>query len=286
MIYVTDWRRGAVLALDALATGAGFNWLDGNPMDIGPMTRPSGIALDASGGLIVADTGKHRIVTIDPATGATAVLHSGASDIGPLRGPAGVALTAAASLVIADQGNHRIVFTALLPDAEWSAFGSPGMSPGGFMAPTGVHVDHAGRILVADPGAARLVRIDAPDGSGWTDIALPAGPGLARPYALAAGPDGGILVTDVYNHRILLLAGEVLSVLIDGAGDYSLMAPVGVAMLGGDIVVAEAGAARISRWARDDAGIWSAVEQLDGRGGPGGGPEFSALTSLTVKEQP
>jgi DNA-binding beta-propeller fold protein YncE len=278
MIYLTDQRRGAVIA--------DYKWLMPEPI-VGPMKKPSGMALNLAGWLVVADSGNNRVVIIDPDTGSSLALDSSASAIGPLRQPTGITVTGSGQLVVADTGNHRVVFAGLLVAPEWSAYGTPGgMSPGGFEAPTGVQVDSAGRILVADPGADRLVRIDTPDGSGWIELALPPGARTPRPYALAAGPGGGVLVTDLLNSRILLLAADdSMSVLIDGFADRSLIAPVAVSMLGADIVVADAGAARISRWTLAvDSGLWSSVQQVDGWTGPRGGPAFSSLTGMIIRE--
>jgi len=287
MIYLTEQRRGAVIALDSLDEGASFRWLVPDTVSLGPMIRPGGMALNPDGWLVIADSGNNRVLIVDPNTGSGVALDSTASGIGPLRQPTGVAVTGTGRLVVTDTGNHRVVFAELLAAPEWSAYGTPGdMSPGGFEAPTGVHVDGTGRILVADPGADRLVRIDTPDGSGWTDLALPPGAKTPRPYALAAGPGGGVLVSDLLNGRILLLAADdSMSVLIDGFADRSLIAPVAMSMLGTGIVVADAAAARISRWTLDaDSGVWSVVQQIDGRAGPRGGPAFSSLTGLIIKE--
>jgi DNA-binding beta-propeller fold protein YncE len=287
MIYVTEQRRSAVIALNSLDEAGSFKWRVPDAVTVGRMTRPSGMAFNQNGWLVIADSGNNRVLIIDPDTSSSVALDSSGSNIGSLRLPTGVAVTLSGLIVITDTGNHRIVFTELPGALEWSAYGTPGsIPPGGFEAPTGVHVDGAGRILVADPGADRLVRIDTPDGSGWTNLALLPGAKTPRPYALAAGPDGGVLVSDLHNARILLLAADdSMSVLIDGSADRSLIAPVAVSMLGASIVVADAAAARISRWTLDaESGIWSMVEQLDGRGWPRGGPEFSSLTGLVAKE--
>jgi hypothetical protein len=204
--------------------------------------------------------------------------------------PTGIAVAPDGDLIIADQGNHRIVFTEPTSKSNWSAYGTPGTSGiGVFRAPSDVHADRLGRIVVADPGNDRLVRIDSPDGSGWTEFTLPPGPKTPRPYAVAGGPDDGVLVTDLLNARVLWLGpDDTLRILIDGRTDGSLIAPVAVAMLSNtDIVVADAVARRISRWVRTaEAGTWSVTQQLDGRDGPTNKPYFSSLAGIAGRESP
>jgi DNA-binding beta-propeller fold protein YncE len=237
MIYVADQRRGAVLELSALEEGTAYRWLLSDAVTVGPMTRPSGMALNLDQCLVVTDSANNRLLIINPDAGSSVALDSTGSDIGSLRQPTGVAIAASGRLVVADTGNHRVAFKEPLVARTWSAYGTPGrISPGGFVAPSDVHVDRAGRILVADPGADRLVRINAPDGSGWTALTLPQGRKSPRPYALANGPNGSVLITDLVNSRILLLAADdTVNVLIDGAADRSLIA-VAVAMLAQTLV--------------------------------------------------
>lgn len=291
MIFMTDQRRATVLALITLDDDVGVKWVVPDSITLRPMCRPAGLAMSRGGQLVVADSDNHRILLIDPDTGTAVALEAGASAIGALCRPAGVAVSAAYGVLVADSGNHRIAFSGPDADGGWSCFGRPGVSaPGQFHTPVAVHVDHAGRILVTDPGAGRLVRIDAPDGTGWTELALPPGLRPARPYALAAGPGGGILVGDLANGRVLLIdTGDVVSILVDGTEDGGngrlLVAPVGLAMLGDTILVADAAAACLSQWSPDPGGgQWHRLRRVDGRRRPQGGPEFSSLAGLAVRE--
>jgi DNA-binding beta-propeller fold protein YncE len=285
MIFVTEQRRAAVLALDSLTLGAAHQWLVLDPGKVSRMKQPSGLACDSAERVVVADRGNDWVVVVDASTGKTRVLDSSDSDIGSLHRPMGVALTAGGELIVADTGNRRIVFASSLEKPQWESFGEPGSTGAGeFDAPTGIYVDTAGRVLVADPGAERLVRFNGPDGSGWIEIPLPSGARSAQPYALA-GADGGVLVTDLGNARVLLVdQDDTVRVLIDGVADRSLIAPIGVSMLGPAIVVADAGACRMTRWVTDDDGRWTLVNQLDGRPRPGGSLEFSSVAGMTVRD--
>lgn len=287
MIYATDQRRRAVLSLDSLAPGAAFRWIV-PPAVAGLFTSmPAGVTALPLGWLVVADSGNDRLLMVDPQGGTAIALSSQGSAIGAMRQPTAVAAMPDGRIVIADTGNHRLVFAGVFAGPAWSAWGeSIGDSPQGFHTPTATCVDASSRILVADPGAARLVRIDAANGSGWTELALPPGGRTPRPNALAAGPGGGVLVSDLWNSRVLLLgADDSFTVLIDGAADGSLTAPVGVAMLGADVLVADAATASIGRWAPDaEAGTWVRAEQLQGDPRHRSGPEFSSLAGLAAAE--
>lgn len=290
MIFVVDQRRGALIAMDALDDGAAFELLVIDPAAVGPLRTPGALTFSGNGRLFVADRGNDRVVSFDLATGASAALMPPADGaIGPLRRPSGVASIPGGALLVADTGNRRVVFLDSPAGARWSAFGTAGATAsGGFEAPAGICVDSTGRILVADPGADRLVRFAGPDGSGFEQIALPLGARPSRPYALAAGPGDGLLITDLVNARVLLLApDDGVAVMIDGMADRSLIAPVGAAMWGDDIVVADAAAACVTRWRFDaDLASWVLVQRRDGRGGPGDGPEFSSLSGLATGEKP
>ena len=297
MIFLTDQRRRGVIGvetLDAVTPStvwrpqAALGWLD----------HPYAVQVDSAGTLFVADGGNARIVAISAADGTTTMIQPPAP-VGPLRGPRGLAIDGDL-IVIADTDNHRIVFgpARATSPTPWSAFGTASVSGsrgvGEFKAPVSVHVDSARRIVIADPGLGRLVRIDDSTGAGWTEVALPAGTHATLAYGLAAGPGGDTtLITDPDNGRILVLAtdGAVTVAVEDidsGSGaPRQLVMPVAACMHGDDIVVADAGAAQVTRWTPDPdanggAGGWKQTEHLIGVPGPLGGPQFSQLTGLAI----
>jgi sugar lactone lactonase YvrE len=104
--------------VDAYAgTGTPGHTGDGGPATAATLESPSGLALDATGALYIADTGNDVVRRVRPdgvietfAGGGTA---GEAGDSGPatsaqLGRPEGVALDAAGNLYIADTANHRI----------------------------------------------------------------------------------------------------------------------------------------------------------------------------------
>lgn len=294
MIYLVDQRLRGVLALDTLdALTPSTVWRPQSAL--GLLDRPYAVHVDSTGTLYVADGGNSRVVTISTVDGATTTIEPPAQ-IGTLKGPRGIAIDGD-TLVIADTDNQRIVFgpaTATSP-TPWSAFGTASVSGsraiGEFRAPVSVRADRLQRILIADPGLGRLVRIDDSSGAGWTEIALPAGTSTASPYGLAAGPGPGdsTLITDRDGRILILAADDTVSVGIDGrtTTPRQLITPVAACMDGDDIVVADAGAAQLTRWtpdpdAKGGGGGWKLTEHLLGVPGPLGGPRFSQVTGLAI----
>ncbi len=293
MIYLVDQRRRGVVAvetLDALTPSSIWQpWAATGVLD-----RPYGVQVGTDEALYIADGGNGRVVAIDTSDGATTVIQPSAA-IGKLKGPRGIAIDGDL-LVIADTDNQRIVFGPATPTSPtpWSTFGTASVSGsravGEFRAPVSVHIDSSQRIVIADPGLGRLVRIDDSTGAGWTEIALPAGTSAVTPYGVAAGPDDTTLVTDPDNGRVLILASDgTVTVAIDSrnARPRQLVTPIAACIDGDDIVVADAGAAQLTRWTPDPdanggAGGWTLSEHLIGVPGPLGGPQFSQVTGLAI----
>lgn len=293
MLYVTDGRDSVVVGLRSLTSP--MPTLHVPSALTGSLRAPHGVTATTGRSLLVADGGNHRIVVLSRDGTSDRVLETATSPIGSLANPRGVDRGPDGRLVVADTGNHRVAFSGFfLSDLargvadldDWSAYGSPG-SPGAagegqFLAPVNVHVDAVGRTLVADPGLDRLVRIDSPTGDGWVEISLPPGDRPPRPYGLATGPNGGVLVTDLVNGRVLLVdADDGVDVLIDGGADRSIIAPVGAVLDRSGIVVADAAAGQLTRWSRrSGTGKWKPSGRLPGNPGRSGWPGFAAMCGL------
>jgi DNA-binding beta-propeller fold protein YncE len=169
---------------------------------------PMGLAVTPAGGLLVADRGNDRIVSIDDLSGAGwRALGSTGSGDGEFRRPSGASVDAGGRIWIADSGNRRVVRIDDIDGTGWQAFGVAGLptptdpAVGAFRDPTGIHVTAAGPVLVADPGASRIVRIDDIDGSGWTTT--PFGALLSPCSVTANGTD--IVVADFGNRKVAVL---------------------------------------------------------------------------------
>ena len=185
--------------------------------------RP-GIDEDPTSSIILA--GRQRESGSDDGPGATA----------KFRRPQGIALCADGSLVVADSGNHRIRkisplgFVTTLAGSGQEGFADGPGADAVFSSPSGVAVRPDGTIVVADRFNNRI-RLISPAGL-VTTLAGSGAAGFAdgsaaearfmRPWGVAVGPDGDVLVCDVGNHRIrrIVADGAVSTVAGSGAAGH------------------------------------------------------------------
>ena len=148
---------------------------DGGPATSASLYYPSGVAVDASGNLFIADRSNHRIRRVDARTGViTTVAGTGAlgfsGDGGPatnavLRSPSGVAVDRSGNLFIADSENNRIrvvgagtgVITTIAGNdtAGFSGDGGPAMRAS-LNEPNGLCVDTRGNVFITDTKNDRI----------------------------------------------------------------------------------------------------------------------------------
>ena len=224
-----------------VSTVAGQPRAEGSTDGIGSAARfsyPSGMAVDSSGNLYVADQGNHTIRLITPGgvvtTYAGKARESGSADGEALTArfyhPTGIAISPSGDVLVADTFNHtirkitpqRMVTTvAGLPGATGSTDGDGSVAR--FYEPRGAAVDSDGNVYVADLANCTIRKISA--GGVVTTVA-----GLARvagsddgaagaarfryPWNLAVTESGDIYVTDHENHTIRkVTAGGLVTTL-------------------------------------------------------------------------
>jgi sugar lactone lactonase YvrE len=224
----------------------------------------SGLALDAGGILYVADTGNNAIRRITPDGQVSTIAGDGVAGCrdGPaaqarFNGPVGVAVDSAGRVIVADTYNDRI--RRIDPDGTVTTVaGSDAVGPNGeaavpvFDTPSGVAVDGAGRIYVADTGAGAVHALE-PTGK-ITSLQLPYTNGPLRPVGVAANREGDVYVADERG-RIVEIASSGQSRVVaggapgfaDGAGpDARFRRPSGIAAPApGRLIVADTGNALI-----------------------------------------
>ena len=234
-VYVADTNNNEVrkvTASGAVTTLAGLAGATGSADGSGSAARfngPSGIAADGAGNLYVADTLNHTIRRITPGgvvttlagTAGTSGLADATRSAALFHGPKGLALDAEGDLFVADTNNNAIrkivtatgVVTTVAGQAGAAGSTDGANSQAQFHFPSGVAVDAAGNIYVADTENDTLREI-APSGavstlagqagvSGSTDGSGTAA-GFAFPTGVAVDSSGNVYVADTNNDTIRL----------------------------------------------------------------------------------
>jgi sugar lactone lactonase YvrE len=143
---------GAPSFANGTGTAASFNF-------------PSGVAVDASGNVYVADMQNRLVRKITPAGVVTTFAGATGGASINFKAPAGIAVDASGNVYVADEGTNLISkITAAGVASTLAGSGSMGFTNGvgtaaSFNFPTGVAVDSKGNVYVADRGnnAIRLI---------------------------------------------------------------------------------------------------------------------------------
>lgn len=221
---------GEIGGADGAGTRATFN-------------APFGLAIDASGNLYVGDSGNNTIRMIT-SNGTVATLAgdsgSGSTDgtgaSASFNGPNGMATDSAGNVYVADRNNNVIrkispsgVVSTLAGSAGTQGSADGAGSAASFFSPTGVTVDSAGNVYVADFGNNTVRRITSAGvvstlagtagTAGSTDGAA-ASALFNAPYGLAVDAGGNVFVTDSGNNTVRKIsAAGVVSTLAGSAGN-------------------------------------------------------------------
>ncbi len=269
---------------------------DGGPAHDAQLQTPWRLSVDTAGNLYISDHGNRRVRKVDAQTGIISTVAGNGQISGffpgglairtPLRFVLGTCVDRDGNLYIADAG-YDCVQKVDARTGELSTVaglidlddGTPGFSGDGgpavealLDAPSGVAVDAAGNLYIADTGNHRVRRIDAPSGV----ITTVAGGGkkdpgvrpklameveLGRPVQLAFDHDGNLLVSDSERNVVVLIdlaSGTVRRVAGNGKAGYagdggpgpsaSLRTPIGIAVdSAGRILIADSGNHRLRR---------------------------------------
>lgn len=264
----------------------------------------SGIAVNASGTVYVADAGAHTIRAITPA-GVVTTLAGLAGASGTTDGtggaarfhtPTGLAIDAQGTVYVAEWGSHTVrkvtpdgVVTTLAGAAFVSGHVDGAGSAARFYAPSAVAVDADGVVTVLD-NLGHLVRRITADGVVTTvaGSVVPVGSvdgvgtaaGFAVATAVAVEGGGSVLVTD--NKRVRRVAADgTVTTLVNAeqpGGDARFNAPAGIVSdASGVLYVADTGNHTIRR-VTDDGAV-STLAGLAGSSGSADGTGTAARFS-------
>ncbi|WP_183557718.1 NHL repeat-containing protein [Mucilaginibacter sp. SP1R1] len=183
--------------------------------------NPAGLAIDATGNLYVADYTNNSIrkITADGKTVSTIAGKSlgntdGVGTKASFNGPRAIAIDATGNLYVADANNHLIRKIDLTGTVTTIAgTGKAGNSDGtgtaaSFSHPSGITIDNAGNLFVADAGN-NLIRkitpagvVSSVAGSGYYNLITP----FNGPSAVVADNAGNIYVANTLGNLIQKIA--------------------------------------------------------------------------------
>jgi serine/threonine-protein kinase len=249
---------GAAGSVDATGTSASFN-------------LPSGVAVDASGNVYVADYENHKIRKITSTGVVTTFAGSGANGSVDATGtlasfayPSAVAVDVSGNVYVADAGNNKIrkitpagVVTTLAGSGIADSVNATG-TLASFDTPSGIAVDASGNVYVGDTWNDKIRKITPTGvvtnfaGSGTAGSVNATGTlaSFNRPNSVAIDGSGNVYVADQTNNKIrkitsagvvTTLAGSGTQGSVDATGALaSFYSPIGVAVdASGNVYVAD-----------------------------------------------
>jgi hypothetical protein len=252
--YISSQQLNAVFRLDGsgvlsrvAGTGVCGSAGDGGAAIAALLCSPSGLAVDTSGNLYIADSGNFKIRkiaaagTISTVAGTGVCCYSGdggAATSAQINFPEGIAVDAAGNIYIADTNNHRIRKVSGGIIATLAGTGVAGFSGDGGAAtsaqlsgPQDVAVDSSGNVYIADRNNNRVRRVTIADGRISTfagsniccnvnDNGPATNAWLASPQGLAVDASGNVFIADTNNNRVREVATNGLIATVSGNGAY------------------------------------------------------------------
>jgi DNA-binding beta-propeller fold protein YncE len=221
------------------------------------LQAPAGIAIDKDGDLYIADMGNHRVRRVDVAGNITTVAGGnrpgfygdyGVATQAALRSPVDVAIDSVGNLFISDSGNHRVrmvdpdgIITTVAGSGARDFDGDSKRGRASAMTPSGIALDGAGGLLVADAGNHRIRRVDLLTGITTTlagrangfggDGGLALGARLNSPSGIAVSRSGDVFIADSGNRRIRMISGATGVIeTVAGSGRASVDGEEGAAV--------------------------------------------------------
>lgn len=223
--------------IETVAGNGSWGWCgDGGPGTSACLSSPSGVAVDPSGNLYVADSDNNRIRKVTPSGQISTIAGNGWSLCGYgngdggsatdacLAGPTDVALDLLGNIYIAEWGRIRKVAPSGIittvagsgtgGDPHYYYCGDGGPATRACLhQPVGIALNLAGDLFIADSGNNRIRKVSAATGAistvagnGSSSFCGDGGPAVDAcfdfPSRVAVDLFGNIYIADSYNHRI------------------------------------------------------------------------------------
>jgi sugar lactone lactonase YvrE len=255
--------------------GAGYSG-DGGPAPAAQLNGPTGLALDATGRLYIADSGNYRIRVVSPAgtittvagTGKAGQSSNGAATSSNFGFVDSIATDSQGNLYIADRMNgvvRRVSTGGALAVVAGSGYSFGYSGDGGpataalLNSPSGVAVDSAGNLYIADSGN-NVIRKVTPSGTittvagngkpGYSGDNGPATAAALAVWGISVDSAGNLYLYGGDNHIRRIAAGGTIATIAGGglaagsglATKTTLQFPQGVAVdSAGSLYLADAG---------------------------------------------
>jgi trimeric autotransporter adhesin len=263
--YIADTNNSVIRKVSASSTAInvvagnrtpGFDNTDGMVATSAELNRPTGVAVDSSGNIYIADFLNNRVREVPVSTGIiTTVAGNGtvgySGDGGPatsatLNGPFSVAVDSSGNLYIADRGNNVIrkvdASSGVITTVAGNATVPPGYSGDGGAAtaatlnsPYGVGVDSSANIYIADTNNNVIRKVTSSSGT-ITTIAgngtagatgsngLATSAELNSPFGVALDSSANVYIADRTNmevRKVTASSGIITTVAGDGVAGYA-----------------------------------------------------------------
>ena len=263
-VFFTDWKNNRVRLVkgttQVISTYAG-NGIAGYSGDAGPASSaqldgPYGVALDASGNLLIADMANSRIRLVVAQTGIIYTYagngvggysgDGGQATAAQLFNPISIALDTAGNLYISDNSNYRIRLVTKATGIMSTCAGSGGYGYSGdggpatsakMYNPTGVAVDAEGNVYFSDTTNQRIRQVSKSTGlistyagngdGGFSGDGGPATLAMLSvngPSGLAVDAAGNLFIADTPNQRVRFVdrvTGVISTYAGNGVAGYS-----------------------------------------------------------------